>query len=240
MEKDRLNDLARRAAASGQVCFTPFLDPAECEEAEAAAKRAGARTAFWGGYADAERRVCAFYDWEEPEEYPIACLEIGWNQKFDKAPAHRDLLGALMGLGFERDRAGDIVLGRDRAWVFASPELAPYIQANLTEAGRAHLKISPVAPEDIAIEPEGTSIRETVSSLRLDAIMAAGWDLSRSQASEVIRSGRVRVNFRLCEKPDRDMAEGDLISARGLGRLRFERDEGATRKGRLAVRLIRY
>ena len=79
-----------------------------------------------------------------------------------------------------------------------------------------------------------------MSSLRLDAIMAAGWDLSRSQASEVIRSGRVRVNFRLCEKPDREMAEGDLISARGLGRLRFERDEGATRKGRLAVRLIRY
>ncbi len=240
MEAERLSDLARRASRTGQVVFTPFLDPAESEEAEAAARRERIRCAFCGGYPDAERRVCAFYEYEEPEEYPISCLEITWNAKFDRPPAHRDLLGALMGLGFERDRTGDIVLGADRAWLFSLPEMAGYIRDNLTEAGHAHLRLSLADPASLDIAPDGQAIRETVPSLRLDAVVAAGYDLSRAQASEIIRAGRVRVDFRLCEKPDRELTEGSLISVRGLGRLRLVSLEGATRRGRMAVRLIRY
>jgi len=242
MEMDRLTDLARRAARSGQVVFTPFLDPAESEMAEACARKERILCAFWGGYADAERRICAFYDDMAPEayEYPLTCLEMTWNGKFDKAPSHRDLLGALMGLGFERDRMGDIVPGAEKAWLMALPEMADYILANLTSAGRAHLKVGYADMDSLDIAPDGQQIRETVSSARLDAVIAAGYDLSRAQAADVVRQGRVRVNFRLCEKTDKELQDGDLISLRGMGRRRLDSIQGENRRGRLVLLLTRF
>ena len=59
-------------------------------------------------------------------------------------------------------------------------------------------------------------------------------------AAEAIGSGRVMVNHMECLKPDKELAEGTLVSVRGLGRARVLAAGGRTRKDRLRVEVGIY
>ena len=241
----RLDELALRAARTGRTCFTRFLEPSQADAARAAANRAGARVAFWGGCEGAERAVAAFYDDVPPEagEYPIAALRVEWNAKFSN-PGHRDLLGAVMGLGIERETTGDIAMGEYRgercAYLFALSDMADYIAASLEGAGRASVKVCVAREAPALIPPEGQALRLTVQSERLDAVLAAACRLSRSEAQRLIAAGLVKLNHAVNTRADALLGEGDLISARGHGRVRVDAFEGQSRRGRRVVRAFKY
>ena len=243
LERRRLRELALRAGFTGTPCFTRFLEPTAEQDARAAANAANVSIAFWGGHEDAERRIAAFYADEPPADadYPLRCLELSWNPKYAE-PGHRDLLGAVMGLGLERDAVGDIALGGadGTAYLFAHADVEPYILGNLDSAGRAKLKLRQTNDPPQLKPPEGVSLRITVSSFRLDAVLAAGLKLSRSEAQRLIEGGLVKRNHAEILRGDARLEEGDLLSVRGHGRMRVEGFEGLTRKGRQAVRLFRY
>ena len=237
----RLHELALRAARRGDAAFTHFMDLNPIQLAMSAARREGISLALEGGYADAERRMGAFYDAEPPEEWqwPIQPVELTWRAQFG-SPEHRDLLGALMALGFERERIGDIVFAEERAYVFAEPEMAEYIVRSLESAGRVTIRPKLVEGVPDIPPPKGKVFRDTVPSMRLDAFVAAGFSLSRSDSAERIAHGKVFVNQALQLRGDAAVQEGDLISLRGEGRVRLESVDGETRKGRIAVKLFRY
>ena len=241
----RLCELANRAGRTGEPCFTKFLEPAHNATVGQAAARAGVKTAFWGGYEDAERRVAAFYDGEAPEpgQWPIRALRLEWNAKFAN-PGHRDLLGAVMGLGIERETTGDIAPGEYRgkpcAYLFALEDVAEYIAAGLESAGRAALRVSAADGEPALRPPEGRAARLTVQQQRLDAVTAAACDLSRSEAQRLIAGGLVKLNHVPCLRPDARLSEGDLISVRGHGRVRVTEFSGQSRRGRQVVQVFRY
>lgn len=238
----RINELALRAVHTGRVQFTHFLEPSMEDEVRAAAGRAGAQVRLFGGYDGAERRVAAFYDDLPPEddEYPIAALALRWNAKFADAK-HRDLLGAAMGLGLERDALGDVCLSREAgtAYLFCERDVADYVIGSLESAGRAKLSVSYAKEIDVA-PPEGTSFRATVQNLRLDAILAAGYRLSRAEAQRLIAAGLVKLNHAEELRADARVEAGGLISARGYGRLRVDEVQGETKKGRIGLMLFRY
>lgn len=242
IEKKRLRELALRARY-GDASFSRFLEPPMEREAQAAANEAGVHVAFWGGYPDAERRMAAFHTGEAPEpwEYPVGCIEIKWNARY-AAPGHRDLLGAVMGLGLERDATGDIAPGREdgTAYLFAHRDVESYICASLESAGRAALKLRSVEEPAGIRPPEGVLLRITVSSNRLDSVLAAALKLSRSEAQRLIEAGLVKRQHIIEQRGDIHLEEGDLLSVRGYGRMRIASFDGQTRKGRLALRLIRY
>ena len=239
-EKKRFSELAMRAAFTGHPQFTRFLEPSLERDCISAAHAAGAQVTFFGGYENAERRIAAFHDGNEPEWFPIATLELRWNAKFADAK-HRDLLGAVMGLGLERDATGDVCIGAQPgvAYLFCTEDIAGYISANLESAGRASLKIGYASEVDIA-PPEGSELRVTVQNLRMDAVLAAGYKLSRSEAQKLIAAGLVKLNHVVEQRSDVRVEEGFLISARGYGRLRIDEVQGETRKGRIGVMLFRY
>ena len=239
----RLQELALRARYGAGCCFTRFLEPGLERAVCSAAAQAGVHAAFWGGYEDAERRIAAFYADDAPQawEYPLCCLELKWNSKY-ASPGHRDLLGAVMGLGLERSATGDIALGSDAgaAYLFAHCDVESYIAMNLDSAGRASLKVSPAREEPRFRQPEGIVLRITISSPRLDSVIAAALKLSRSEAQRLIEGGLVKRNHIEELRGDIHLEEGDLLSVRGHGRMRIEGFDGITRKGRQAVRLFRY
>ena len=244
-EVKRLRELALRAAHTGRAQFTRFLEPSAADDVRRAANQCGVGCAFNGGYENAERRMAAFYDGEAPGpgDYPMQALRIAWNAKFAN-PAHRDLLGAVMGLGIERDATGDIAMGEYRgapcAYLFAARDLADYIAANLESAGRAAVKVVPAAEEPKLLPPEGTEMRVTVQNERLDAVLAAGCRLSRSEAQKLVTAGLVKLNHVVNLRSDARVGEGDLISARGYGRLKVLALRGESRRGRQIVSLFRY
>lgn len=241
----RLGELALRAAHTGRVCCTRFLEPTQRDAARAAANRAGARVAFWGGFEDAERVVAAFYADEAPEAwaYPISTLRIDWNGKFAN-PGHRDLLGAVMGLGIDREVTGDIAMGEHRggkcAYLFALSDMADYIAATLEGAGRAAVKVTVTDEAPVLSPPEGQALRLTVQQERLDAVLAAACRLSRGEAQKLIAAGLVKLNHAINTHADVRLNEGDLISARGHGRIRVESFGGESRRGRQVVTVFKY
>ena len=243
LEKKRLKELALRAKHSGRCTFTRFLEPPMENDVRHAAAQAEVKAVFFGGYEDAERRIAAFYLDELPQEweYPLSCLELKWNSKYAR-PGHRDLLGAVMGLGLERSATGDIAASEDEgtAYLFVHSDVESYICANLESAGRASLKVASLSGEMKIKAPEGEDIRATVSSERLDAVLAAGLKLSRNDAQKLIASGHVKRNHLEELRGDIHLQEGDLLSIRGYGRMKVVLFDGITRKGRLIVRLFRY
>ena len=93
-----------------------------------------------------------------------------------------------------------------------------------------------VAPKPAQVR----TIRATVATLRLDAVTAAGFSLSRAKAAALVASGKVSLNHRECLKADRPVAEGDVLTCRGLGRCVVKEVPGQSKKGRTMVVLDRY
>ena len=163
-----------------------------------------------------------------------------WNARYAQI-GHRDLLGAVMGLGVDRDTTGDIVLaGEGLAYLFCLAGMEEAVTTELDSAGRAKLRLSRHEGEVVCPEPEGQRRRITLASQRLDAFVSAGYDLSRSEAQKRINAGLVKLNHLPNQRTDAHVEAGDLISVRGSGRMKVEEILGQTRRGRLAAQIFQY
>lgn len=234
----RLDELAMRASHTGRCFYTSFLTPPEAGWAQAAANRQHVHFALEGGYADAERCMACFWDEDPPSDFPICALEFRWPHQI--APGHRDVLGSVMGLGIQRACVGDIVLEEERGYLFAERAMAEHIAATLISAGRTRLQVRRLETWPVPKPPQGVEMRDTVSSLRLDAMVAAGFHLSRADAAELVSAGQVKLRHLPVERCDARVGEGDAISVRGYGRLLVQEVGSPNKKSRLPVRLIQY
>ena len=237
-----LESAARLAAQKGLRRYTRFLDPAQAREAESIARGAGVRVSFWGGYERAERVIACFHaegDAPEREEFPLVCLQSGFNQRFCSL-SHRDLLGAFMALGLTRACVGDMIIEEANVLLFSTCQTAGFIADSLTCAGKAALRFREVEGTPPVPEPKGTAFSAVVSSLRLDAVLAAAYRLSRAGAADQIHAGLVKLDHLPCERVDAQVAEGAMLSLRGKGRVRLTSIDGMTRKQRIGVTFFRY
>ena len=221
---------------------TPFLSPREQQLAQALLNAAGVRNGYGldGGYEEAERKILVFLpDWMEEAEGELVFLRASFHGQ-DSALTHRDILGSLMGLGVERDRLGDILVSPHSADIVAAPSLLDFFLREWREAGRVKLTVAEIGRGDLEVPPAQVKIiRDTVSSLRLDAVAAAAFSMSRGRAAELIAAGRVSLDHMACLKPDKPVAEGSVVTVRGLGRARLAQVGGTTKKGRTGITIER-
>lgn len=233
-ESKHFDELCQRAAQRNIALFSRFLNLAEQKEAEIAARKAGAAYLLWGGAADCERKMLGVSGDDAPEGYlfPLSCLKISpKSAKFSSPLAHRDVLGSLMGLGFERELIGDIIIREEAAYVFCTDKMALFICENLQKIGNTSVNCIETAP------PEGPmrqvrQVRVQVTSPRLDAIVAHLFRLSRGDAQTLFRQGRIMVDDAVCELTDYMLKEGQVISVRGFGRARYMGVENLSKKGK--------
>ena len=200
---------------------------------------------FFGGREGAERAVCCYLpeyldeDWLAGEDGPVAAVRATYFEQ-DKL-THRDFLGSLMGCGIKRETVGDICVSEGQCDFFVTREILPYVLQNLESAGRTKLHLTEIPlTEVIAPQAKTKTIRDTVSSLRLDGVVSSGFSISRGKAADAIEAGKVEVNFTSCMKPDKAVTEGDSISLRGLGKIRLTEVGGNTKKGRISIVIDRY
>lgn len=241
----RILDKWEQADRRGAPACTEFLSPRERLAAEQMLRMAGVPDSRWvasGGYAAAERQIIAFLpEWQEAEDvvFPIRCIRAGFRSEY--ALTHRDILGSLMGEGIVREKVGDILVTEDACDVIAAESVADFLLNSWASAGRAKLTVREIDPHDLHIPVQKTEqVRDTVAALRLDAVASGGFRMSRGKAAELVASGRVQVNWLECTKPDRLLAEGDVVSARGVGKFKLTQVGGTTKKGRISILLERY
>ena len=243
----RVMDKLEAAEQKNIPACTSFLSP---HESEAVSRLIAAcshpRHLLFGGYDGAERRVCLFLpDWMEDGmdafdgEGPIAALRATW--RGDDSLSHRDFLGALMGMGVSRASVGDILMGDGSCDLLLLREVSQFICQSMDSAGRTKLSLSPISLTDIQPpQAQVKVIRDTVATLRLDAVAAAGFSISRSRAADHISAGHVALNWQECTKPDRLVTQGDTISCRGLGKCVLAQVGGQSKKGRTMIVMERY
>ena len=237
---DKINTGLRRNIPAN----TCFLSPRELEMARYLFGDVEGLTAF-GGYEEAERKMLVFlpeYLDESAlseEDAPLVCLRCTFYE--GDRPSHRDFLGALMGAGIGRETVGDICVGKGSCDFFVTTEIAPYILQNFTSAGRTKLRIQAIPLNEAQIpEPEIKEIRDTLASMRLDGVISSGFRIGRSLAAQHICAGKAAINGLPCEKPDKAVTEGAVISVRGLGKIKLYSVNGQTKKGRISVVIHRY
>ncbi len=243
--KKRFQELAEKSYRSSIYTFTNFLAPAEQDlfwRMEQELSYAG--TELFGGTKEAERQIVRFGSPAEfgyEEAFPITCIVVEpLIKKFSGDLTHRDFLGALMNLGIERDTLGDIHTADKTGYIFCLSKIADYIIENLTRVGRTHVRAYETAQLPEAVKPKLVEYRLIVSSVRLDAVIAKQYHLSRSQSLLLFQTKKVFVNGRQCESNSYLCREGDVISVRGYGKLIFDGIPGTTGKGRLNVRVLAY
>lgn len=198
-----------------------------------------------GGYPDAERKMLlyipSYSDIEQTLAYdsPLACIRAQWHES--EQLSHRDLLGALLGLGIARQTVGDICVGEGRADFFVTAQIAPHVLQSLSSAGRARLQVCQIPLQEAQIpEAKTQTIKDTVASVRLDSVISAGFRIARGPAAQHICAGRAAIDGLPCEKPDKPVCQGAKISVRGLGKLRLRTVGATTKKGRISIEIDRY
>lgn len=224
---------------------TGFLSPGEALAVERLMEQTAAvNHVFVGGFDEAERRRCCFLpDWQEPEDVDpgelVAAVRATWFASHGLT--HRDFLGSLMGLGLKREAIGDILVSEGSCDILLLPELQFFVTENLEYAGHEKLRVEAVPLENLHFpQPKLKVIHDTVPSLRLDAVAAAGFNISRSKLTDFIHAGKVTVNWQSVTRSDFAVGEGDVISCRGLGKCRLAEVGRVSRKGRLNVTIERY
>lgn len=238
----RIWDKWEQCRRRNMPAVTGFLSPQEQAMARRLLHAMGVSDGylFWGGYDGAERCQLHFLpDWQTEAEDTIHLLRCRFYE--EDAPTHRDFLGSLMGLGLTREKIGDILVSSQSADVLVGSSVSDFLLGDWRAAGRVRLSVTRQALDCLHIPPQQTKeIRDTVPSLRLDCVVAAGFSVSRTKAAQAIAAGRVQLNWTPCQKSDAAVSEGDVLGVRGLGKCRLESVGNVTKKGRIWVTLQRY
>jgi RNA-binding protein YlmH len=239
-----LRDCTRRVEKTHQPVHTRFLDPLQQRMTKELLRKSFGIGCIWcGGYEDAERCVAIFFQEGNSDleiRSPVSLLRVAWNKRYYRF-SHRDVLGALMSLGLIRENIGDILVDEDGAFIFVLDEIVDFLLLHLLSIGKASVKVEKLAIEDfIPPVPKTKELRTTVPSLRLDAIVAAAYGISRSKALPLIQGGYVRVNWDEVLKPDKILQEGDVISVKKKGRAKIRQVGDFAKKGRIAITIILY
>ncbi len=198
------------------------------------------RCVFFGGREQSERKRALLYPkYFQPEEkdFLVGLYEIEYPRKFMKLE-HPMVLGSLMSLGVKRDKFGDILVKGDRIQFFSNEEIEPFLMAELREVGRATVQLRRLSLEEVIQESEQwRELEVTAASLRLDAIIASTFNLSRQKSQALIEQKLVKLNWKTVENPATECMEGDLISARRLGRCKIIELLGYTKKSKLRLKI---
>ncbi len=222
--------------------LSDFLDPRQQEIVRGIIGHDDVSLSFSGGSRYAERcrmRLTPSYLETTIEDYLLTLFSIDYPVKFVTLE-HRDILGAMMNLGIKRDKFGDIFIGEEATQIIVATEIADYIEMNLQTIGKATVRLNRISlSEHIKPKDEWDESTVTVSSMRLDVVIAQMYKLSRTKVTPLIEKGLVKVNWKIVDKTDFLIAEGDYISVRTFGRARILAIEGMTKKEKYRIRLGR-
>ena len=238
--KKRLVELSARSAARGVYESTDFLSLSG-QSILHSLERNGevSPAALYGGTEHAERVIAVFGSESDcgyeyiPEISFLSVVPL--SEKFGEELTHRDVLGALMSLGIRRDLTGDIYTAEKHAFIIVVDSIASFIAENLVSVKHTDVMCSVIdaLPDNIGVHTRAECFIST--SERLDCILSAVYNISRSAAKELFDRKSVYVNGSLRENASCAVKEGEVISVRGKGKFIYHGAVGETKKGRLKI-----
>ncbi len=234
----RIKDLIHLCYKTAVPKFLGFLTP---NEAAVAIKQLSVKDKFnfFGGYNGAERTVLGILpDWCDDPIYPITAFTFTYREC--DTLTHRDFLGALMALGISRETVGDILVEQGRAVVFVLSDVSKFVSSQISKIGNVGVKITEGFVEPLPQTAKKQEFVTTVSSTRLDCVVASLCGLSRKDAAQKIEDGYVSVNSIVREKSTYAVLQGDTVTVRQKGRFEVSSCEEHSKKGRIILKYNKY
>lgn len=245
----RLIELSRTAYHRDIITYSDFLNLNELNILHSLPKdQLYTSYITFGGYDLAERQMAAFlpdalYLRGVPQDYdfPFHALSIEpLNDKYAEDLTHRDYLGAILNLGIDRSKLGDIIVEGKKAVIFIHSSLNDFLKEELTRVRHTSVLLKEIRLEDYQYAPRFEEIKGTVASVRLDSLLSLAFSSSRTKLTGLIEGAKVFVNGRLMTTNSYQVKEGDVISVRGMGKFRYQGTLARTKKNRIYVVIHKY
>lgn len=185
-----------------------------------------------------ERRIFCV-NWEGLS--PLKILEIKNLQPAVKLE-HKDYLGALLGLGIQRDKFGDLFVQQNVAYVIVFEEMGSYVKEHLYAAGKCPVETTLYAYEEKVkeLKPSLQKFEAVVASKRLDVIVAELAQTSRGKAVELIDRGLVLLNYQECKEKSKELKPEDTLTIRRKGKFKVGEVLKETQKGNLRMEFYKF
>ena len=203
---------------------------------------------FYGAIEQAERKILLFYP-EKLKElikdnnekiFPIKIIRIQLPKEMYNKYNHRDYLGGIIKLGIKREKIGDILVFEDGADIIVLDEVGKFLLNNLSSLTRfSKAQIQEIELKDIREKKiNKKEINIIIPSLRIDAIISEVIRTSRAKAEELLKEGRVFLNYEQITKSTKQVKEEDILNIRGKGKFEIGKIIGKTKTQR--IKLIVY
>ena len=242
----RFDEQANRAYQTNCYVTTGFLNEMEQEVLLSGEQSYATKVILEGGNLLCERKIAIFGDTDAFGYEPILPIQLlritPIAKKFAESLGHRDVLGAVMNLGIDRSVIGDIFVQKQDIYMFCLEQMADYIAANLTRIRHTVVKITrlPIEEATSLTLAEVSEEQVLVASLRLDAVIAAVYHLSRQESQQYIRDRKVAISGRINENNSGLLKDNSMITVRGKGRFFYENVAYETKKGKYQIKIKRY
>lgn len=255
----RLIELSKTAYHRNIVTYTDFLNLNEQNILNCLPKdKLYAEYAVFGGYDLAERQMVAFLpdalclrgttdSGNNPNkllnicDFPFSVLSVRpLHDKYAEDLTHRDYLGAILNIGIDRSKLGDILVDGKQAVIFVHTALSGFICSELTRVRHTGVLLEEKKLQDFQYSPRYEEIKGTVASVRLDSLLSLAFSSSRSKLTGLIEGAKVSVNSRLMTSNSYQLKENDIISVRGMGKFRYIGTASRTKKNRIYVIIHKY
>ncbi len=224
-------------AMGGKIVLTKFLNLEEIKEINSLNKD-GLKVYLNGGYDAAERMRAivqlSYYEPPTATDFKIAIYHSEYNENYGTI-GHRNVLGSIMSLGIERNTFGDIYLKNQDIYLFVAEEIEKYLFSNFPLICHQQLTFTKTSEFQDFSSSDMVKKSIQVSSMRLDVILARTMNVSRNDASEIIKAGNVAIHHLECKNIDHLCHLGDIISIRKFGRITIIDNTKTTRKNRLVL-----
>lgn len=228
-------DYKNQALDKQRLILTKFLNPHELDIVKKIIGNGEIKCHEYGGFINAENKrviICPDFYEIEKDDFEVVVVEVIYNDHFGHL-FHKDILGALMNLGINRDCIGDID-DKGHLYFACLKSNYDYIHDHLTQIKRSkvHLKI---VEEDIEIKHEYIQKTFFISSFRLDRVISSFYGIPRVKVKSYISSGFVKVNHKVVEEGSFLCNNNDMISVRKHGRVKLVDEKRETKQGNHVV-----
>lgn len=164
-----------------------------------------------------------------------------YNMSEFKKLSHKDYLGSMMSLGIDRNKTGDIYVYDKYADIVMHSDISDYVIYNLDKIGHNKIEAKKIKIDKINFkEQEHVILNITSSSMRVDNIVKHITNTSRETASNMVRSGNVKINWQAEEKISVELKENDMISISRYGRFKIFKNTGLTKNGKNKLEIKHY
>ena len=243
-------DKVEMVEKKNKIEYTDFLDLAQIELVQKFINKIKLYNyMIYGGFEQAERKMFVIY----PDKFNSVVVEknlsnivqiirIELPDDLKGKYTHRDYLGAVIKLGIERKKIGDIIVDQNGADIIVDKDIVKFLLDNLGSLTRfSKSTISVQNIEDLRpVEIKKEELEIIVSSMRLDNVISDLARCSRNKALDIINTERVFINFECETKKTKQVKTGDMITIRGKGRFFVKEIVGQTRSGRTVIKIEKF